>query len=84
MADSRIVTLLTDFGLSDYFVAAMKGVMLSLNPNLAFVDITHLIPPQDIHSAAFALGQASRMSRWRLPFIGASTGSTVPFHPAGS
>jgi S-adenosyl-L-methionine hydrolase (adenosine-forming) len=54
----RIVTLLTDFGLSDHFVAVMKGVMLSLNPNLMFVDITHLIPPQDIHSGAFTLGQA--------------------------
>lgn len=54
----RIVTLLTDFGLSDHFVAVMKGVMLSLNPNLMFVDISHLIPPQDIHSGAFILGQA--------------------------
>jgi S-adenosylmethionine hydrolase len=59
MSDSqRIVTLLSDFGLSDHFVAAMKGVMLGLNPNLTLVDITHLIPPQDIHSAAFTLGQA--------------------------
>jgi S-adenosyl-L-methionine hydrolase (adenosine-forming) len=59
MPDSaRIVTLLTDFGLRDHFVAAMKGVMLSLNPNLTFVDITHEVPAQDIHSAAFTLGQA--------------------------
>jgi S-adenosylmethionine hydrolase len=54
----RIVTLLTDFGLSDHFVAAMKGVILSLNQNVTFIDISHLIPPQDIHSGAFALGQA--------------------------
>ena len=59
MPDSaRIVTLLTDFGLRDHFVAAMKGVILSLNPNLNLVDITHEIPAQDIDSAAFALGQA--------------------------
>jgi S-adenosyl-L-methionine hydrolase (adenosine-forming) len=59
MSDSgRIVTLLTDFGLRDHFVAAMKGVMLSLNPNLTLVDITHDIPAQDIHSAAFTLSQA--------------------------
>jgi S-adenosyl-L-methionine hydrolase (adenosine-forming) len=58
MPNPRIVTLLTDFGLSDHFVAAMKGVMLGLNPNLIFVDITHMIPPQDIHSAAFTLDQA--------------------------
>jgi S-adenosylmethionine hydrolase len=57
MADNRIVTLLTDFGLRDHFVAAMKGVMLSLNPELAFVDISHLVPPQDVFTGAFTLGQ---------------------------
>jgi len=54
----RIITLLTDFGLRDHFVAAIKGVMLGVNPDLAFVDISHLVPPHDIHSAAFILGQA--------------------------
>jgi S-adenosylmethionine hydrolase len=54
----RIITLLTDFGLRDHFVAAMKGVMLSVNPDLAFIDISHLVPPHDVHSAAFVLGQA--------------------------
>jgi hypothetical protein len=55
---SRIITLLTDFGLRDHFVAAMKGVMLGVNPDLVFVDISHLVPPHDIHSGAFILGQA--------------------------
>ncbi len=55
---ARTVTLLTDFGLRDHYVAALKGVMLSLNPNLSFVDISHGIPPQDIMSGAFTLGQA--------------------------
>jgi S-adenosylmethionine hydrolase len=54
----RIVTLLTDFGLADHFVASMKGVMLGLNPNLTFVDISHLVPRHDIRSGAFTLGQA--------------------------
>jgi len=54
----RIVTLLSDFGLRDQYVGSMKGVMLSLNPNLTFVDISHLVPPQDIYSGAFILGQA--------------------------
>jgi len=52
------ITLLTDFGLRDHFVAAMKGVMLKINPELRFLDISHLIPAQDIQSAAFTLGQA--------------------------
>ena len=53
-----IATLLTDFGLRDHFVASMKGVMLSLNPELTLVDISHLVPPQDIFAGAFTLGQA--------------------------
>lgn len=50
-----IITLLTDFGARDYFVGAMKGVILSLNPDATIVDITHEIPPQDIQAAAFNL-----------------------------
>src|SRR5947209_5570092 len=50
-----IVTLLTDFGSQDYFVGAMKGVILSGNPAIPIVDITHEIPPQDIEAAAFNL-----------------------------
>ena len=50
-----IITLLTDFGSQDYFVGAMKGVVLSVNPQAHIVDITHEIPPQDIHAGAFNL-----------------------------
>ena len=50
-----IITLLTDFGTSDYFVGAMKGVILSISPDATIVDITHEIPPQDIETAAFNL-----------------------------
>jgi len=39
----------------DYFVGAMKGVILSGNPTATIVDITHDIPAQDIHAAAFNL-----------------------------
>lgn len=56
---SRIVTLLTDLGLRDHYVASMKGVMLAVNPDILFVDISHLIPAQDIFTAAFTLGQAA-------------------------
>ncbi len=55
---TRLITLLTDFGLRDHFVAAMKGVMLGVNPDLTFIDISHLIPRHDIHSGAFVLSQA--------------------------
>ena len=50
-----IITLLTDFGMQDYFVGAMKGVILSVNENADIVDITHDVPAQDIRSAAFTL-----------------------------
>lgn len=53
-----IITLLSDFGLRDHFVAAMKGVILGLNPDVMLVDISHLTPPQDIAAGAFTLGQA--------------------------
>jgi S-adenosylmethionine hydrolase len=50
-----LITLLTDFGTEDYFVAAVKGVILSENPQTRIVDLTHDIPPHDIEAAAFTL-----------------------------
>lgn len=56
-----LITLTTDFGLRDPYVAAMKGVMLHLNPDVRLVDITHEVPPQDVMHAAFVLRQAYAM-----------------------
>ena len=50
-----VITLLTDFGTADYFVGAVKGAILSVNPAATIADITHDIPPQDIEAAAFTL-----------------------------
>lgn len=50
-----LITLLTDFGTEDYFVAGVKGVILATNPQARIVDITHDIPPHDIEAAAFTL-----------------------------
>jgi S-adenosylmethionine hydrolase len=50
-----LITLLSDFGIADYFVGAMKGVILSISPEARIVDITHEIPPQDIGAGAFTL-----------------------------
>ena len=50
-----LITLITDFGEQDYFVGAMKGVILSINPEAKIVDISHLTPPQDVEAAAFNL-----------------------------
>jgi len=51
----RIITLLTDFGLEDGYVAAMKGVIAGIAPDADLVDVTHLIPPQDVASGRFRL-----------------------------
>ncbi|HEX8493596.1 MAG TPA: SAM-dependent chlorinase/fluorinase [Pyrinomonadaceae bacterium] len=50
-----LITLLTDFGTTDYFVGAMKGAILNVNPEARIIDITHEIPPHDIRAAAFTL-----------------------------
>jgi len=55
---SRIITLLTDFGLKDPFVGQMKGVILSINRTAKIVDITHEIEPQAVSDAAFVLSQS--------------------------
>lgn len=55
-----IITLTTDFGTSDAYVGVMKGVILGINPNVQIVDITHAVPPQDIHEAAFLIHSAYR------------------------
>ncbi|MEA3146096.1 MAG: hypothetical protein QOI53_1568, partial [Verrucomicrobiota bacterium] len=58
MAAPRIITLLTDFGLEDYFVGAMKGVILSRSPTSVLVDITHAVTRHDVQGAAFTLSAA--------------------------
>lgn len=56
-SDRSIVTLLTDFGTTDSYVAEMKGVILTRSPAASLVDITHGIHPGDVRSAAYVLGR---------------------------
>lgn len=53
-----IITLLTDFGLKDPYVASMRGVILTINPRCTLADITHQVHSHDIKEGAFILGQA--------------------------
>jgi S-adenosyl-L-methionine hydrolase (adenosine-forming) len=55
-----IVALLTDFGLTDHYVGAMKGVLLGICPDAALVDLTHDIPPHDVLTGAIELAAAWR------------------------
>lgn len=54
----RIITLTTDFGVSDWYVACMKGVILQINPEANIVDITHLCPDQDVQKGSFVIANA--------------------------
>ena len=53
-----VVTLLTDFGTKDHYVASMKGVILSINPRCLLIDISHQVSPHDIREGAFILANA--------------------------
>jgi S-adenosylmethionine hydrolase len=55
-----IITFTSDFGLRDHYVASVKAKMLSLNPNLNIVDISHEIEHFNISHAAFVLGAVFR------------------------
>lgn len=54
-----ILTLLTDFGTEDYYVAAVKGTVLSRAPGTSIVDVSHQVPPGDVQTAAFLLAAAA-------------------------
>lgn len=54
MADP-LITLTTDFGTGSPYVAAAKGVILALNPEVRIIDLTHEIPAQDLRQTAFFL-----------------------------
>lgn len=56
--DEAIITLTTDFGTESPYVAAMKGVILGINPRARLVDLTHQVPPQDIRYTTFFLAAA--------------------------
>lgn len=58
MRQNQILTLLSDFGLSDVYVGVMKGAIAQVNPAITVVDLTHEISPQDIAAARFCLMNA--------------------------
>jgi S-adenosylmethionine hydrolase len=54
----RIITLTTDFGLTEHYVGAMKGVIYNINPTAQLVDITNAVQSFDVLDGALALAQA--------------------------
>jgi S-adenosylmethionine hydrolase len=55
-----ILTLTTDFGLSDHYVGVMKGVILGICPDAQIVDISHQVSRYAIGEGAFTIAQAYR------------------------
>jgi S-adenosylmethionine hydrolase len=51
----RIITFLSDFGLKDGYVGSVKGSILSINPSVKIVDISHEISPFDIRTGAYSI-----------------------------
>jgi hypothetical protein len=56
---SAIITLTTDFGSGSPYVAAMKGVILGINPAVRLVDISHEVGPQNVQNGAVLLAEAA-------------------------
>jgi len=60
LARRRMITLTTDFGVADHFVGVMKGVILNINPEVEFVDLSHQVAAYDIFDGAFVIAQSYR------------------------
>lgn len=56
------ITLTTDFGLADPYVASMKGSVYTINPNATIIDVSHEIRPQAVEQGAFVL-------QYALPYL---------------
>src|SRR5687767_13728627 len=63
------ITLLTDFGTADGYVAAMKGVIAAITPDAHVADATHDIPPGEVHAAAWVLAGYWRIYRQRTVHV---------------
>jgi S-adenosyl-L-methionine hydrolase (adenosine-forming) len=76
-----IITLLTDSGESDHYVAAIKAKIISINPGIRIVDISHKISPCDIGHAAFVLRAVFReFPKGTVHLIGVDSAGTKGDH----
>jgi len=69
-----IITLITDFGAQDYYVALLKGHLLQVAPQANIVDVTHQITPHDIMEGAFFLKSVyKRFPKGTIHVVGVHT-----------
>ena len=64
-----IITLTTDFGLSDHYAGTMKGVILRICPNAQIVDISHEVTPYEIAEGAYTIAQMFPYNGRPLPAV---------------
>jgi len=60
LSSRQVISLTTDFGLADHFVGVMKGVILSINPQVELIDVSHEISSYDVLDGAFTLAASYR------------------------
>jgi S-adenosylmethionine hydrolase len=60
VAEQRIITFTTDFGMTEHYVGTMKGVILNINPSVHLVDISNLVQSYDVLDGALAISQSYR------------------------
>jgi S-adenosylmethionine hydrolase len=63
------IAITTDFGYRDHYVGAMKGVIASIAPGAAVIDITHGVPPQSVIAGAIALCESWEFFPARTVFL---------------
>lgn len=73
-----IITLTSDWGLKDHYLASVKGAFLRSIPNAILVDITHQIPPFDLNQASFILKSAYKnFPEGSIHIVGINTEASI-------
>jgi len=77
-----LITLTTDFGTADPYVGVMKGVILSINPEVNLVDLSHDVEPQEVLQGAFLVGYSYRFfPPWTIHLVVVDPGVGSPRRP---
>ena len=80
----KIITLTTDMGLNDHYVASIKGVLLSSLPDVQIVDITHTVKPFDANEAAYHLASCyENFPEGTIHVVGVDTEPIINFGTTG-
>lgn len=81
----RIITLTSDMGTRDYYVAAVKATVLGLYPQAQIIDISHHIQPFDIAQAAFVVKNVyHQFPQGSIHILGVNSEKTNPLLQPGS